>query len=85
MEVSEQQLDNAIEGISEAICTVAHAVLDPEDAEMFLDELNKYFATLNELAEQGVTARELSVLAKHKVIHELTREIQLLERDPSDA
>ena len=41
MEVSEQQLDNAIEGISEAICTVAHAVLDPEDAEMFLDELNK--------------------------------------------
>ena len=42
MEVTEKQLDDAIEGITEAICTVAYAVLDKEDAEMFLDELDKF-------------------------------------------
>ena len=49
MEVTEKQLDNAIEGITEAICTVAYAVLDKEDAEMFLDELNEYFGQWNRL------------------------------------
>ena len=66
MEVSEKQLDTAIEGISEAICTVAYAVLDHADAEMFIDELDKFFGELNRLAEKGVTARELSVLEKER-------------------
>ena len=70
MEVTEKQLDNAIEGITEAICTVAYAVLDKEDAEMFLDELDKFFGELNRLAEKGVTARALSVLAKERDLSE---------------
>jgi len=52
MEVTEEQLDNAIDGITEAICTVAYAVLDKEDAEMFLDELDKFFGEWNRLIEQ---------------------------------
>ena len=51
MEVTEKQLDDAIEGITEAICTVAYAVLDKEDAEMFLNELDKFFGELNRVAE----------------------------------
>ena len=62
MEVSEKQLDTAIEGISEAICTVAYAVLDEADAYMFLDELDKFFGELNRVAEldELLTERDLS-------------------------
>lgn len=52
MEVTEKQLDDAIDGITEAICTVAYAVLDKEDAEMFLDALNDYFGEWNRLTEE---------------------------------
>lgn len=49
MEVSEKQLDDAIEDITDAICNVAYSVLEKEDAEMFLDELNEYFGQWNRL------------------------------------
>ena len=52
MEVTEKQLDDAIEGITDAICRVAYAVLDEEDAEMFLDELGKYFGEWDRLIEE---------------------------------
>ena len=55
MEVTEKQLDVAIEGISEIICTVAYAVLDEADAYMFLDELDKYFGELNRLTERDLS------------------------------
>tara|TARA_B100000029_G_scaffold155663_1_gene151001 strand:+ start:588 stop:755 length:168 start_codon:yes stop_codon:yes gene_type:complete len=52
MEVTEKQLDDAIEDISDAICRVAYAVLDEEDAEMFLDALNDYFGEWNRLIDE---------------------------------
>ena len=55
MEVTEKQLDVAIEGISEIICTIAHAVLDEADALMFLTELEKFFGELNHLAERDLS------------------------------
>ena len=62
MEVSEKQLDTAIEGISEANCTVAYAVLDHADGYMILDEVAKFFGELNRVAEldELLTERDLS-------------------------
>ena len=55
MEVTEKQLDVAIEGISEIIYTVSYAVLDEADARMFLTELGKFFEELNHLAERDLS------------------------------
>lgn len=55
MEVSEKQLDDALESITTAIVTVANAVLEPEDAYMFLTELDKWFETLNLKAERDLS------------------------------
>ncbi len=52
MEVTEKQLDDAIEGITDAICRVAYAVLDEEDAEMFLGTLDEYFGEWNRLIDE---------------------------------
>ena len=55
MEVSEQQLDDALEGITTAIITVANEVLEPEDAYMFLTELDLWFEALNRKAERDLS------------------------------
>ena len=51
MEVTQKQLDDAIEGITNAICTVAHAVLSPADAQMYLTELDNHFGEMNRQLE----------------------------------
>ncbi len=53
--ISQQQLDDAIEGISNAIVTVANEVLEPEDAYMFLTELDLWFEALNRKAERDLS------------------------------
>ena len=55
MEVSEQELDDALEDITTAIITVANEVLDPEDAYMYLTELDKWFEALNRKAERDLS------------------------------
>ena len=52
MEITEKQLDDAIDDITRAICTVAYAVLEKEDAELFLDALDDYFGEWNRLTEE---------------------------------
>lgn len=52
MEITEKQLDDALDDLTRAIFNVAYAVLDKEDAEMFLDELDRYFGEWNRLIEE---------------------------------
>ena len=52
MEITEKQLDDAIDDITRAICTVTYAVLEKEDAELFLDALDDYFGEWNRLTEE---------------------------------
>lgn len=52
MEVTEKQLDEYVDDLTRAIFNVAYAVLDKEDAEMFLDELGKYFGEWDRLIEE---------------------------------
>lgn len=52
MEVTEKQLDDALDGITRAIFNVAYAVLDKEDAELFLDSLDAYFGEWNRLIDE---------------------------------
>jgi hypothetical protein len=55
MEVSQKKLDDALEGITNAIITVANEVLEPEDAYMFLTELDLWFEALNRKAERDLS------------------------------
>ncbi len=53
--ISEKKLDDALEGITTAIITVANEVLEPEDAYMFLTELDLWFEALNRKAERDLS------------------------------
>ena len=53
--ISEKKLDDALEGITNAIITVANEVLEPEDAYMFLTELDLWFEALNRKAERDLS------------------------------
>ena len=55
MEVSQKKLDDTLEGITNAIITVANEVLEPEDAYMFLTELDLWFEALNRKAERDLS------------------------------
>lgn len=48
----ENRILSASDEISKIIVVVAEAVLEPEDCEMFLNELDKAFGERNELFEQ---------------------------------
>ena len=48
----ETRILSASDEISKIIVVVAEAVLEPEDCEMFLNELDKAFGERNELFEQ---------------------------------